>query len=58
MKRGCREILGLRYDKALEYGAIADRVKVPVGTVMSRLSRCRTLLKEMVLEAARMAENG
>ena len=58
LKAGCREILALRYDGELEYGAIAARLKVPIGTVMSRLARCRTVLKEMVLSPSRANDHG
>jgi RNA polymerase sigma-70 factor (ECF subfamily) len=50
LKGACREILGLRYERDLEYGSISMALKVPVGTVMSRLSRCRQLLKSELLK--------
>jgi RNA polymerase sigma factor (sigma-70 family) len=39
LPRGMREILILRDVQGMEYRDIADVVSVPVGTVMSRLSR-------------------
>lgn len=52
----CREVLELRDVKELPYAGIAERLKVPIGTVMSRLARCKETLKELVLRAARAQE--
>jgi RNA polymerase sigma-70 factor (ECF subfamily) len=41
-----REILMLRHQEGLSYKEIGDIVKIPTGTVMSRLSRARAKLKE------------
>ena|SRR6202030_111041 len=41
-----REILTLRYQENLSYKEIADIVQIPPGTVMSRLARARSKLKE------------
>jgi RNA polymerase sigma-70 factor (ECF subfamily) len=46
-----REILLLRELEELSYREIADITGVPMGTVMSRLARARTLLKERWLAA-------
>jgi RNA polymerase sigma-70 factor (ECF subfamily) len=40
-----REVIVLREFEDLEYAAIADVVGVPIGTVMSRLSRARDKLR-------------
>jgi RNA polymerase sigma-70 factor (ECF subfamily) len=44
LPRGMREILILRDVQGMEYRQIADVVGVPIGTVMSRLSRARQLV--------------
>jgi RNA polymerase sigma factor (sigma-70 family) len=41
-----REILVLRHQEGLSYKEIADIAQIPPGTVMSRLARARTKLKE------------
>src|SRR5438046_2485599 len=41
-----REILVLRHQEGLSYKEIADIAHIPPGTVMSRLARARTKLKE------------
>jgi len=47
----CREIVELRDRQGLHYAAIARRLKLPMGTVFSRLARCRAALKSLVLAA-------
>jgi RNA polymerase sigma-70 factor, ECF subfamily len=49
----CLEILDLRDQQEKNYGEISRLLKVPVGTVMSRLARCKEALKELFLRAAR-----
>lgn len=41
-----REILVLRHQEGLSYKEIAEIARIPQGTVMSRLARARTRLKE------------
>src|SRR5438128_3328625 len=41
-----REILTLRHQEELSYQEIGEILKIPVGTVMSRLARARGKLKE------------
>ena len=43
-----REVIVLREFEELSYKQIADVVKVPVGTVMSRLARARGRLKQII----------
>jgi RNA polymerase sigma-70 factor, ECF subfamily len=49
-----REILALRHQEDLSYKEIAEITQIPVGTVMSRLSRAREKLKECL--ATRMVK--
>lgn len=44
----CRRILELRNKENASYVEISRALKVPIGTVMSRLARCTTTLKELV----------
>jgi RNA polymerase sigma factor (sigma-70 family) len=41
-----REILTLRHQEGLSYREIADIAQIPQGTVMSRLARARSKLRE------------
>src|SRR5438270_1235947 len=41
-----REILILRHQESLSYNEIGEMLKIPIGTVMSRLARARGKLKE------------
>ena len=41
-----REILTLRHHEELSYQEISEILKIPVGTVMSRLARARAKLRE------------
>lgn len=44
----CREIVKLRDLEGESYSAIGKKLKLPIGTVMSRLSRCKEALKALV----------
>jgi RNA polymerase sigma factor (sigma-70 family) len=46
-----REVFLLREVEQLDYHAIAERLRVPVGTVRSRLSRSRLALRGLLEEA-------
>ncbi|HJT24506.1 MAG TPA: sigma factor-like helix-turn-helix DNA-binding protein, partial [bacterium] len=47
----CQSLLDLREKQQKSYAQIADALKVPIGTVMSRLARCKEALKQLVLKA-------
>src|SRR6476660_6433373 len=49
-----REILTLRHQEELSYQEIGEILKIPVGTVMSRLARARGKLREYL--ASRMSQ--
>ena len=49
----CRELLESRDRQQKSYAEISTDLKVPMGTVMSRISRCREALKRLVMEALR-----
>ena len=49
-----REIVTLRHQEGLSYNEIGEILKVPIGTVMSRLARARGKLKEYL--AARIGK--
>ena len=44
-----REVLALRELEEMSYRDIATLTRLPIGTVMSRLARARTALKELWL---------
>lgn len=45
----CRNLIQLRDFEGLAYIGLAKRLGLPIGTVMSRLARCRKKLKQIVL---------
>jgi RNA polymerase sigma-70 factor (ECF subfamily) len=49
-----REIVALRHQESLSYNEIGEILKIPIGTVMSRLARARGKLKEYL--AARISQ--
>ncbi len=49
MPKALRDSVWLRDVDELSYAAIAQRLRVPIGTVMSRISRGRRLLHERLL---------
>jgi len=48
LKKECREIVQLRDIEGKSYAVIGRRLRIPIGTVMSRLSRCKEALKALV----------
>ena len=46
--RDCREIIELRELQDKSYVEVGKSLKIPLGTVMSRLSRCKKILKVLV----------
>lgn len=54
----CRSLLDLREKQRKSYAQIADALKVPIGTVMSRLARCKEALKALVLRALKEKSHG
>jgi RNA polymerase sigma-70 factor (ECF subfamily) len=51
-----REAIVLRDLEELSYGEIAEVTGVPIGTVMSRLSRGRSILAKELLPPAKTAD--
>ncbi len=49
LEKACQIILGLRYYEEKDYAQIGLAMKLPIGTVMSRLSRCKARLKIRML---------
>jgi RNA polymerase sigma-70 factor (ECF subfamily) len=54
----CRGLLDLRENQKKSYAQLADTLKVPIGTVMSRLSRCKEALKALFLKAIKEESHG
>jgi RNA polymerase sigma-70 factor, ECF subfamily len=52
----CRGLLQLRDEEDKSYAEIAETVKIPIGTVMSRLARCKEALKQLVFQALKKEE--
>jgi RNA polymerase sigma-70 factor (ECF subfamily) len=51
MNELCRGVLGLRVERGMSYAEIAKVLRVPMGTVMSRLARCQAQLNSLVTQA-------
>jgi RNA polymerase sigma-70 factor (ECF subfamily) len=57
MKEGCRTIITLRDVEGRSYAEVAQALKLPIGTVMSRLARCREALGQRVRKALKEARH-
>ena len=53
-----REVLVLREMEDLSYGDIAQVTRVPIGTVMSRLARARSMLRDKWMDDVEGARHG
>ena len=51
LDKKCQQIIDLRDFQGLSYIEMVKVVKVPIGTVFSRVARCRELLKKKVLNS-------
>lgn len=58
LKKECGDIVRLRDIEGQSYAVIGKLLKLPVGTVMSRLSRCKKALKALVEEELEGQKNG
>lgn len=58
MPRGHREAIVLRDLGGFDYSEIASKLQLPIGTVMSRVSRGRAALKRRLIEGLDRAEHG
>jgi RNA polymerase sigma-70 factor (ECF subfamily) len=58
LDEGCRRLIELRDLKGISYGEASRQLKVPIGTVMSRLSRCREKLKSQAKAWMNGADGG
>ncbi len=50
MGEPCKSLVTLRDVEGKSYAALADELRIPIGTVMSRLSRCKEALAKTVRE--------
>ena len=53
-----REVLVLREMEDLSYGDIAQVTRIPIGTVMSRLARARSMLRDKWMDEVEGARHG
>jgi RNA polymerase sigma-70 factor (ECF subfamily) len=53
MEEPCRDLIARRDLQGASYQAVARGLRIPIGTVMSRLSRCRKKLKDVILRMGR-----
>jgi RNA polymerase sigma-70 factor (ECF subfamily) len=50
----CRQLLEMWEGQGQSYAQLAETLKVPMGTMMSRLARCKEALKTRVLRALKL----
>jgi RNA polymerase sigma-70 factor (ECF subfamily) len=56
LNQDSREIIELRHVKGMSYTLISQTLKIPIGTVMSRLARARDQIRKLAQNAAVAAE--
>lgn len=54
----CRQIIELREKEEKSYAEIGKSMRIPIGTVMSRLSRCKQALVSLAQQRLRDQKNG
>lgn len=54
----CRQIIELRDKTGKSYAEIGQKLKIPMGTVMSQLARCREALKQLAENEMESRPNG
>jgi RNA polymerase sigma-70 factor (ECF subfamily) len=57
MGEPCKGLLRLWDEENQSYALIAETLKIPIGTVMSRLNRCKEDLKQLVLRVIKEESN-
>ncbi len=57
MGEPCQGILRRWDEEDQSYAVIAEALKLPIGTVMSRLARCKEALKQLVIKVLRGGEH-
>jgi RNA polymerase sigma-70 factor (ECF subfamily) len=53
----CRDLLRLRDEEDQSYAQLSESLKIPIGTVMSRLARCKEALRNLVMRALKGNES-
>jgi len=58
MEEPCRDLLALRDEEGNSYARLAETLRIPIGTVMSRLSRCKETLEKRVRKRLGWTDHG